>query len=235
MSFEVVILLLSVRNLVEKQLQMNGFVCFFSDKMMQVIIGKSLYLRRIDDFCVMTLDEDLMESLFYRYSQRMENFAAHILGDAAAAEDVVQDSFVKLYSKYRGKDEKNFAPLLFTVLRNSCKDTLRRRLSKGNVITTDFSDITESEKLYSSIMLNGSGDALIYDELVKEVEIVLSSLPDRCREIFVMSRIDGLKNKEIAFRLGITEQAVKNQISKALKILRAAITLIGLLFFIGLF
>lgn len=182
----------------------------------------------------MTLDEDLLESLFYRYSQRMENFAAHILGDAAA-EDVVQDSFVKLYSKYRGKDEKNFVPLLFTVLRNSCKDTLRRRLSKGNVITTDFSDITESEKLYSSIMLNGSGDALIYDELVKEVEIVLSSLPDRCREIFVMSRIDGLKNKEIAFRLGITEQAVKNQISKALKILRAAITLIGLLFFIGLF
>lgn len=64
---------------------------------------------------------------------------------------------------------------------------------------------------------------------------MLSSLPDRCREIFVMSRIDGLKNKEIAFRLGITEQAVKNQISKALKILRAAITLIGLLFFIGLF
>lgn len=115
----------------------------------------------------MTLDEDLLESLFYRYSQRMENFAAHILGDAAAAEDVVQDSFVKLYSKYRGKEEKNFAPLLFTVLRNSCKDTLRRRLSKGNVITTDFSDITESEKLYSSIMLNGSGDALIYDELVK--------------------------------------------------------------------
>ena len=86
----------------------------------------------------MTLDEDLLESLFYRYSQRMENFAAHILGDAAAAEDVVQDSFVKLYSKYRGKDEKNFVPLLFTVLRNSCKDTLRRRLSKGNVITTDF-------------------------------------------------------------------------------------------------
>lgn len=84
-------------------------------------------------------------------------------------------------------------------------------------------------------MLNGSGDALIYDELVKEVEIALSSLPERCREIFVMSRIDGLKNKEIAFRLGITEQAVKNQISKALKILRAAITLIGLLFFIGLF
>lgn len=84
-------------------------------------------------------------------------------------------------------------------------------------------------------MLNGSGDALIYDELVKEVEIVLSSLPERCREIFVMSRIDGLKNKEIAFRLGISEQAVKNQISKALKILRAAIMLIGLLFFIGLF
>lgn len=183
----------------------------------------------------MTLDEDLLESLFYRYSQRMENFAAHILGDAVAAEDVVQDSFVKLYSKYCGKDEKNFVPLLFTVLRNSCKDTLRRRLSKGNVITTDFSDITESEKLYSSIMLSGSGDALIYDELVKEVEIALSSLPERCREIFVMSRIDGLKNKEIAFRLGITEQAVKNQISKALKILRAAITLIGLLFFIGLF
>lgn len=190
---------------------------------------------RIDVFCIMTLDEDLLESLFYRYSQRMENFAVHILSDAAAAEDVVQDSFVKLYCKYRGKDEKNFAPLLFTVLRNSCKDTIRRRLSKGNVITTDFSDIYESEMLYSSLMLNDYGDTLIYDELVKEVEITLSSLPDRCREIFVMSRIDGLKNKDIAFKLGISEQAVKNQISKALKVLRAAILVIILLFFIGLF
>lgn len=74
----------------------------------------------------MTLDEDLLESLFYRYSQRMENFAAHILGDAAAAEDVVQDSFVKLYSKYRGKD---FLPCLGIPVKIPSEDVFPRAMS----------------------------------------------------------------------------------------------------------
>ena len=172
----------------------------------------------------MTLDEDLLESLYYRYSQRMENFAAHLLGESAAARDVVQDSFIKFYRKYQGKDEQNYAPLLFTILRNGCKDALRRRLARGKIITADLSSISESEKLYSAVMQYSHGDSVLYDELVKEVGEVLSRLSGRCRDIFMMSRLEGMKNREIASRLGITEQAVKNQISKALKAFREALS-----------
>lgn len=172
----------------------------------------------------MTLDEDLLESLYYRYSQRLENFARHILGDAAAARDVVQDSFIKLYRSYKGKDESDWMPLLFTVVRNSCKDILRKYAVRGKTVPVDISDLAGSEKLYSTVMQYSVGNDFLYNELVSEVNAILEKLPSRCREIFVMSRLRGMQNREIALALGISEQAVKNQISKALKVFRAGLT-----------
>lgn len=57
-------------------------------------------------------------------------------------------------------------------------------------------------------------------ELRQALDNAISKLPQRCREVFVLSRFENLKNKEIAERLGITEKTVENQINKALRVLR---------------
>ena len=66
-------------------------------------------------------------------------------------------------------------------------------------------------------------DSTIYEELRRQVNQILESLPPRCREVFVLSRLKGLRNREIADLMGISEQAVKNQISKALRVFRKEI------------
>ncbi len=57
-------------------------------------------------------------------------------------------------------------------------------------------------------------------ELRQALDNAISKLSDRCREVFVLSRFENLKNKEIAEKLGITEKTVENQINKALRVLR---------------
>ena len=56
----------------------------------------------------------------------------------------------------------------------------------------------------------------LYKELEAQIPIVLGSLPERSREVFLLSRREGLKNREIAEQLGISIKAVEKQISKAL-------------------
>lgn len=60
-----------------------------------------------------------------------------------------------------------------------------------------------------------------YDELEAVINGLIAQLPDRCKQIFILSRLKNKSNKEIAAELDISIQAVKNQISKALGILRA--------------
>lgn len=170
----------------------------------------------------MTLDERQLEELYYRYSQRLRNFAVHLLGDESAAEDVVHDSFIRFWNRYKGRDENYWAPLLFTVVRAGCIDSLRHRSVRRKVENCDLSALEGTEKLYSALMASAE-DSTIYEELRRQVNQILESLPPRCREVFVLSRLKGLRNREIADLMGISEQAVKNQISKALRVFRKEI------------
>ena len=78
-------------------------------------------------------------------------------------------------------------------------------------------------------------DIYINTELQEKLKKGIDLLPEKCREIFIMSRIRGLKNEEIAAELNISKRTVETQISKALKVLRAELKdYIGLLFLLGI-
>ena len=151
-----------------------------------------------------------MESLFHYNYRPLCLYALHYLGNADSAEDVVQESFAALWEKLQeGVAISNRKAYLYMMVRNRCLDQLRR---KGIP--------TESLKPYDTYGIIEDDDAQERAVIEARLWTAIDSLPEKCREIFLLSKRDGLKYEEIAQELGISENTVRNQISKALKSLK---------------
>lgn len=162
-----------------------------------------------------------MESLFHYNYRPLCLYALHYLGNADSAEDVVQESFAALWEKLQeGVAISNRKAYLYMMVRNRCLDQLRR---KGI--------LTESLKPYDTYGIIEDDDAQERSQTEARLWTAIDSLPEKCRQIFLMSKRDGLKYMEIADELGISENTVRNQISKALKILKDGVVKIYSFFF----
>lgn len=153
------------------------------------------------------LNIDLLFKGFYR---PLCLYAVHYLQDINAAEDIVGDCFVSLLEHTKaGKQLDNPKSYLYTMVRNACLDRLR----KENSFIADFSP-TDLEGHIS--------DEEAADRSFHEAKLwaAIDSLPDKCRQVFLMSKRDNMKYQEIAQGLGISEKTVEHHISKALKTLR---------------
>lgn len=169
------------------------------------------------------MNDELMaeiDSIFQSYYRPLCLYATHYLHDVDEAEDVVQDCFVRLLEKTRqdaegqGTSSPKLFPahpkaFLYTSVRNACIDRLRRQ----NPISQDVSPSDLSGTI---------SDEEAVDSSFREAELwtAIELLPDRCREIFLMSKRDGMTYREIAEELNLSEKTVEHQISKALKVLR---------------
>ena len=157
---------------------------------------------------VMTIDH-----IFNSFYRPLCLYAMHYLqGDIDRAEDIVQDCFVKMwnYQKEHDCNDMNVKAFLYTAVYHACIDELRKH--NPNIVSFDAADL----------------DGIISDEEAKNRSVLeanlwnlIEELPDKCREIFLMSKRDGMKYREIAEELGISEKTVEHQISKALKKLNA--------------
>lgn len=162
-----------------------------------------------------------MEELF-RYNYRpLCLYALHYLGDSDMAEDVVQECFATLWEKLEaGLAVTNRRAYLYMTVRNRCLDQLRRKGMQ-----------TESLKPYDTYGIIDDDDAQERSQIEARLWTAIDSLPEKCREVFLMSKRDGLKYEEIATELGISENTVRNQISKALKVLKDGAIKIFMFFF----
>jgi RNA polymerase sigma-70 factor (ECF subfamily) len=152
----------------------------------------------------------LFDILFKRYYRQLCLYAAHYLkGDIAASEDIVQDCFVKLWQQEAKRDITDKRAFLYTTVRNACIDTLRRQ--HPEMTNIDPSDLEESIS---------DEEAVDRSEQEAKVWETIDALPDRCREVFLMAKRDGMTYNEIAEALNISVKTVEHQISKALKKLR---------------
>lgn len=152
----------------------------------------------------------LFDILFKRYYRPLCLYAAHYLkGDIAASEDIVQDCFVKLWQQEAKRDITDKRAFLYSTVRNACIDTLRRQHPEmTNIDPSDLEEIISDE------------EAIDRSEQEAKVWETIDALPDRCREVFLMAKRDGMTYNEIAEALNISVKTVEHQISKALKKLR---------------
>ena len=156
----------------------------------------------------MKLDKAILERLYYEYAPRMVAFARRMLGDGKIAEDLVQDVFIRLWEKYQGKETDNWHPLIFTMTRNRCLDHLKKLDFKNSPLHINIGITPQEEMLFLEDFSGGKSaveEDLMAAELNREIESVVATLSPRCREVFLMSRLHGMQNKEIAQALGISE------------------------------
>ena len=160
-------------------------------------------------------DSQLFEELFRQYSKPLFYYAAKFVEDEVA-KDIVQDVFVKLWSDQLTAIRQSLNSLLFTMVRNGCLQQLEKQKVKNKYLESTKLNLQEEElRFYSE-----EKSSLIEQELEDKLNIVLNNLPVRCRQIFLMSRFENKKNREISEELAISLKAVEKQISKALATMR---------------
>ena len=152
---------------------------------------------------------DQLEQLFRMHYRSLCIVAKNIVGDSAAAEDVVQDMFLKIWKK---RNQLNInADLKAYVFRSTVNTALNYLDKNKRSLSYENNKIAE---------LPGTGvmdkDFLEQSELEKLLHQTIQDLPPKCRQVFMMSRFEDMKYAEIAKQLGISIKTVENQMGKAL-------------------
>ncbi|WP_276166360.1 RNA polymerase sigma-70 factor [Zobellia alginiliquefaciens] len=137
------------------------------------------------------------------------------------AEEIVHDILIKLWEKREKIDIKsNYTAYIYSMTRNACLDYLRAR--KNRLSKEIISDQQEYWLNYSALS-DETASKIIVEELQNLVDGAISELPEKCRKVFMKSRIDGLGHKEISQEFQISPKTVENHITRALKELRVVL------------
>ncbi len=161
-------------------------------------------------------NEEAFRILFEQYFETLFIIAKNYVTNDSDAEEIIQDVFLKVWKK-RKSINKNIGGYLFKVTKNLCLDHLRS--SKYKI--SKESNIVKLEAVINLIALEDpDSSALLEDELLKKIEHGIDLLPQKCRDVFIKSRFNGLKNREISEELNISVKTVENQMSKAIKHMR---------------
>jgi RNA polymerase sigma-70 factor (ECF subfamily) len=161
---------------------------------------------------IKTGDEKAFEILFHKYYVYLCSFATKIISNNAAAEEIVQDFFVKLWERREQLTiETSIKNYLFRSVKNLCINYIQHNRTK----------IRYTQKVISEMAKNDSDDDSFPEiELARKIKESIDLLPEKRKEIFRLSRQEGLKYHEIATKLNISIKTVETQMGLAIKTLR---------------
>jgi RNA polymerase sigma-70 factor, ECF subfamily len=162
------------------------------------------------------LDDDTFEKLFKDLYPVLCKFCIRFVRKAEIAEEIVQEQFINLWKK---KDELNIHTSLksyiYTAVKNRSIDYLRSKFSKLVFVPEEFSH---------GLVENSDPQKLLEE---KEISFIVTEavneLPEKCYMVFSLSRFADLSNREIAEKLNISEKTVENQITIAIRKIKAHI------------
>jgi RNA polymerase sigma-70 factor (family 1) len=158
-------------------------------------------------------DQNAFTAIYDRHCAALYRTALRILQDHELAKDVVQEAFISLFEKANENTIRNLQAYLYQVVKYQCFMQLR----SGKISDKHLSQIN------TIIASNEVEEELHAKELQLVLDESIAALPEKCREVFYLSRFESLSNKKIAERLNISHKTVENQITKALKILHVSL------------
>ncbi|RFS18780.1 RNA polymerase sigma-70 factor [Chitinophaga silvatica] len=170
---------------------------------------------------------DAYMAFFKTYYKPLVYFADKFLNDIPEAEDVVKDSFFKLWSKHSDFEyAQAVKKFLYLSTKNACLNIIRHSKVVGTFRK-------EMEYLDSQTDENLVLQKMIHTELLQAIHEEIARLPEKRQQVFRMSFFEGLKNEEVAAKLGISVFTVKEQKARALAQLRLKFTDKQLLLFLA--
>ena len=167
-------------------------------------------------------DKKALEELFNYYYPRLYHFSKSFLKLEEGIDDILQDVFIKIWNHRTNiYNTESFNPFIFTVTRNLLLNELRSRLNDQKL----------KEKVLKLSLPEeyNSDEKMEYSELKNMVDQIVSSLPEKQQEVFVLSRNQGLSHKEIAEKLEISTKTVEYHISQSTSTIKSKLKQMGVI------
>lgn len=165
------------------------------------------------------MDERSLRRLFEAYSNDLLYYAQYLLHSKEEAEEIVSDVFFEVWqNREKFSEVKQEKLWLLRVTHNKAVSLLRK---KGN----DFSSVSWEEigDYGTPVDLQTPDARLISQEEMNRINRVIAQLPPRCRQVFVLAKIERLPYKEIADFLGISVKTINIHVAKALEAISSAL------------
>jgi RNA polymerase sigma-70 factor (ECF subfamily) len=199
--------------------------CLVSRKGLHFLV----YLQAaIQAYLSLATSEQIFQQLFSSEYAKLCRYALTYLQDEHSAEDVVQDTFIKVWeTKQELIQSPDIKYYLVTAVRNNCISALRK-LKTSHVSYPEHAPEPEPEP---QLTVRGRQE----EEKVREKKVAnaLNLLPPKCKEVFLMVKMHSMSYKQVSEALDISIKTVENQMGKALKVLRESTVAAVLLLLFG--
>lgn len=141
------------------------------------------------------------------------SFAERFVADNALAKDIAQETFIKIWHQHTSFESLNsLKKFMYVTARNNCLNVIRDK-QRADERSKQYTRLKEEDDRFTL-------DEMMYSELLVAVREAVEALPPKMKEIFILGYIEGLGNQEIADRLQISQQTVRNQKTRALQHLK---------------
>lgn len=153
-----------------------------------------------------------LKEVYDQYFESLRSFLYYKTGDIDLAEDLVQEVFIKVWNKRDDIKKETVKSLLYTMANNMMINHFKHKQvvmhHQGEVIAQNRKEIASPQFVLEE------------KEFEEKLNNVISSMPEGCKEVFLMNRIEKLKYDEIAQRLELSVKAIEKRMSKAISIIK---------------
>lgn len=165
-------------------------------------------------------DQDAFAELMGRYELRLFNYLRRTTGNAADAEDVYQEAFLRVYRHAkRFREDANFRPWLYRIATNLCMDLIRKR-KRRNETSLEADGIRPDSSLSVRDLAPSPAQSSEREERRAALASAVDLLPAKQRVVFLLARYEGLGYSEIAQSVGVPIGTVKSRMNAAVKRLK---------------
>lgn len=176
----------------------------------------------LDDYffsCFKSGDEAVFERIFKAHYHKIAGFCSQFTGDAETAGNIAQEAFINLWLNREKIDTLNgITSFLYTRAKSGFLNDIRHRKVINKYKERYFQ--AKEDQLNREVLESFDFNSLEYRELEGLIRQAVAKLPEKCRQVFMMSRFEGKKGQEIADELQIAVKSVEANMTRALGALR---------------